>query len=165
MKTKHTAPSIKKKRILIVEDDPGVMNVLSSMLQSGGYDVTEASYSLPALFRVVRDKPDLILVDLGLPVMGGLELIEQFRSHRETRNVPIAVVTGKDTDEARAFAKKAGCVGFIAKPVDLGHFLQQVAVFLSFSAPKKDDEKRLPDAPAGKSGRGVSARGRGGSFA
>jgi CheY-like chemotaxis protein len=100
------------------------------MLRQANYDVIEASYSLPALFSAARTVPDLMLVDIRMPIMNGLELIEQFRTYKETKDVPIVAITGMDTPEMRQAATKLGCVGFISKPFDMTEFPRQVASFL-----------------------------------
>lgn len=124
------ARTTRKQRILIVEDDPAMMKLLSALLGRSGYQVIEASYALPALFRVTRKPPDLILADLQMPIMSGLELIDQFKGHLETRDIPVVVVTGSDSEESREAAFKAGCAGYITKPIDVLRFPAQIAEFL-----------------------------------
>ena len=119
-----------KKRILIVEDDPAVMKIFSTVLTHNGYEVTTATNALPALFRVTQHPPDLILADLKMPAMDGLEMIGQFKAHVDTRDIPIVVVTGSASEETRAAAFKAGCAGFLAKPVNPAELLAQVAGLL-----------------------------------
>ncbi len=129
-KRKPAPVSAVRKKILIVDDDAAMAKLMNITLSRANYEVFEASYSLPALFRVVHTLPDLILVDLNMPIMNGLELIEQFKGHEETRNVPIVAVTGMDTPENRKAAHDLGCVGFIAKPFDAKQFPAQVAKYL-----------------------------------
>jgi CheY-like chemotaxis protein len=71
--------------------------------------VIEATHGLPALFRVVRTPPDLILADLHMPVVNGLELLEQLKNHEDTRNIPVVVVSGSATLQDRDRALEAGC--------------------------------------------------------
>jgi len=115
-----------KKRILIVEDDPGVMKVVNALLTRSGYETTMASAALPALFRAMKNLPDLILADLKMPAMGGLEMISQFKGHSDTRSIPVVVVTGYTSEESRAAAFHAGCDGFVTKPIDPVDLLAQV---------------------------------------
>lgn len=135
MKNKPAPVSGIKKKVLIVDDDANVVQLLSTMLERANYKVFEASYSLPALFRAARNVPDLILVDINMPIMNGLELIEQFKGYEETRNVPIVAITGMDTPEVRKTAHDLGCVGFLPKPFDSKAFPSQIAAFLG--APPK----------------------------
>ena len=119
-----------KERILIVEDDPEVMKLYNALLTRNGYEVIEANYALPALFRVIHSPPDLVLADLDMPIMNGFELIAQFKSHLETRDIPVVVVTGSVSEASRAAAFKAGCAAYLTKPVDAKEFLAQVAELL-----------------------------------
>ena len=125
-----TTKTKSKPRILIVEDDPAVMKRFSTVLSESGYDVIEATHGLPAMFRVVRTPPDLILADLHMPLLNGLELLDQFKSCDETRDIPVVVVTGSATPQDRDRAFKAGCAGYITKPIDIVKFPAQVAKFL-----------------------------------
>lgn len=131
MKRKAAPKTGVKKKILIVDDDPDIITLLGTVLAKAEYEVMKANYSLPALFQVVRDLPDLILVDINMPIMNGLELIEQFKIHQETRNVPIVAITGMDTPEVREEVRRLGCVGFIPKPFDVRRFPVQIAKFLA----------------------------------
>jgi CheY-like chemotaxis protein len=65
-----------------------------------------------------------------MPIMNGLELIEQFKGYEETRNIPIVAITGMDTPEMRETAKKLGCAGFIPKPFDTDELPQQIAKYM-----------------------------------
>src|SRR5262249_16872436 len=136
-------------KILIIDDDPEVMKAFTKMLERHGYEVMQANYALPALFRAARQPPDLILVDLDMPIMNGLELLHQFKHHYETRNIPVMVVTGSANPADHDAAVKAGCAGFITKPVGMNEFLERVAECLlqagnrPASLPADEDE---PDA-------------------
>jgi CheY-like chemotaxis protein len=117
----------RKQTILIVEDDPQVMEVFSLMLKDSGYEVLKADSALPALLTAGGRLPDLILADLNMPHMNGLELIGQFKSYADTRDIPIIVVTGSDEAANRKAAFEAGCVGYITKPIVASKFLAQIA--------------------------------------
>jgi CheY-like chemotaxis protein len=118
------------KKLLIVEDDPTAMKYLSLMLQNAGYEVHQANYPLPALFSVARVAPDLILADLNMPIMSGLDLIRQLKGHHETEHIPIIVVTASDDPGSRKAAFDAGCAGYVTKPINNQKLLNQVAELL-----------------------------------
>jgi CheY-like chemotaxis protein len=134
-KIEHMEHTTSKKRILIVEDDPEVMKTYSSLLTSSGYEVMTASSAMPALFRVIQTPPDLILADLQMPMMNGLEMIGQFKAHEDTRGIPVVVVTGSASEESREAAFKAGCAGYLTKPIEPVEFLAQIQKFLSGAKP------------------------------
>jgi len=120
------APNLKKK-IVIVDDDPEVLKVLSIVLERAGYEVLKANYSLQALFRVARMEPDLVLADLGMPIMDGFDLIRQLKGHRETAGIPVVVLTGNITAESRQAAFDAGCAAYLIKPFDAEVLTGQLA--------------------------------------
>jgi CheY-like chemotaxis protein len=120
------ADSQKKKKLLIVEDDPLSMKLLADLLEQAGYEVHRANYPLPALFSVGRVAPDLILADLNMPQVDGLTLIRLLKGYVETEHIPVVVVSASDTQEAREATFAAGCVGYVAKPVDTRRFLDQI---------------------------------------
>jgi two-component system cell cycle response regulator len=130
MKSKPVSSLEPKKKILVVDDDANITAMLNAILTRANYEVIKASYSLPALFRAAKNIPDLILVDVNMPIMNGLELIEQFKGYEETRNIPIVAITGMDTPEVRESARKLGCAGFIAKPFDADLFAGQIAKYM-----------------------------------
>lgn len=133
-----------KQTILIVEDDPQVMEVFSLLLEESGYKVRRADSALPALLMAGGKLPDLILTDLNMPHMNGLELIVQFKRYADTRDIPIVVVTGSDEPANRKAAIKAGCAGYITKPVTSAKFLAQIVECLPKpkSAPKPETKAK-----------------------
>ena len=116
-----------KKSILIVEDESDIREILSRTLRSAGYEVHEANHALGAICAMVREGADLILTDIRMPVVDGLELVRELKSHEDTKHIPVIAITGFDTPEARKAAAQAGCVDFIAKPIDTAEFLKQIA--------------------------------------
>ncbi len=126
-----------KKRILVIDDDPAVTATFKALLTHGGYEVFEADYALPALFRAARWQLDLIVADLDMPVMNGLELIDQYKQYKDTRDIPVLVVTGSISDESRTAAFKAGCAGYLTKPVSAKELLGEIARLLAAKVPKK----------------------------
>jgi len=132
------------KKILIVEDDADVREVLSRVLRTAGYEVQEAGHALGAVCAMVRAGADLVLTDINMPIMDGFGLVRELKAHEDTRRVPVVAVTGYDTPERRAEALQAGCVGYITKPIDTGEFLNQVAEFIR--APQSG-EARVPSRP------------------
>src|SRR5436190_3756988 len=119
-----------KKKILIVEDDTDVREILSRALRQAGYEVQEAEHALGAICAMVRAGADLILTDLRMPIMDGLGLVRELKAHEDTRGVPVVAMTGFDTPENRTAALQAGCVGYIAKPIDAREFLGRIAEFI-----------------------------------
>jgi DNA-binding response OmpR family regulator len=120
-----------RKRILIVEDDAALRNLLSEFLNEAGYDVLMAEHALAAVFAMVRAGANLVLTDIRMPIVDGLHLVRELKSHADTCHVPVLVMTGWDNPESRAAAREAGCAGYILKPIDFNELLRQIADIFS----------------------------------
>jgi len=81
------------RKILVVDDEPNVRFLVCVILEGAGYEVVEARHGTVALARVQESQPDLVITDLMMPVMGGLELIDRLRSDPETAAIPILVLS------------------------------------------------------------------------
>jgi two-component system, cell cycle response regulator DivK len=106
--------------ILVVEDSKDTRNVLDFALTDYGYKVVTAVNGEEALGVALRERPDLILMDLNMPLMDGLAATEQIREQEELQKVPILAVTAYDTYGMKEAAEEAGCDGYIKKPIDFG---------------------------------------------
>lgn len=105
--------------VLIVEDFDDARFMLRTFLESNGYRVAEAINGQEAVEFVRRKCPDLILMDLNMPLMDGLAATEQIRACRKMcRKVPILAITAHDTYGMKDAALEAGCDGYILKPID-----------------------------------------------
>jgi len=115
-----------KKKILIIEDDADTRLGLSVRLRANAYEVALAADSASAMTVGLREKPDLIILDLGLPAGDGYLLLERLRRHPILERAPIIVLTARDprTNEERAL--KAGAVAFFQKPADNDKFLAAI---------------------------------------
>jgi len=82
-------------RVLVVEDDPNVRGLLQTLLTSEGYEVVTASDGLAGLVKLSSDKPALMLLDLMMPDLGGVRVLEELRADPTLSDVPVIVVTGK----------------------------------------------------------------------
>jgi CheY-like chemotaxis protein len=130
MKTGTKTASASKKRILLVDDDPQILETYSALLQEAGYEVKTAENALAAVAAVVRATPDLILADIRMPIVGGMDLVRELKSHIDSRLIPVIAFTGYDTPAMREAALKAGYDDFLAKPKDTVPFLRQIAKLL-----------------------------------
>ena len=105
-------------KILLVEDDPDTRAGLAIRLESQGFDVVEALDGASAMGVAVREQPDLILLDLGLPAGDGFVLLQRFRSHGALSSVPVIVLSARDAATNRQKALDAGAVDYFQKPAD-----------------------------------------------
>jgi CheY-like chemotaxis protein len=106
------------KSILVVDDNPENLKLVMMILASTGYALTTASDAVEALRFVEQSAPDLILLDLQLPGMDGLELTRRLRSRIETQTIPIVAVTAYAMKGDELKARNAGCNGYMVKPID-----------------------------------------------
>jgi DNA-binding response OmpR family regulator len=104
------------KRILMIEDDKDFARLLSMLLVANGYDVTLAGDVHLAVTEASHRKPDLILLDIGLPVVNGFAVIEKLKSKPALNQVPFIVMSGRDRGITRGQATKAGASAYFAKP-------------------------------------------------
>ena len=116
--------------ILLVEDNPVNRKLARNVLRSQGFEVWEVPTGEDALNLLRRQRPDLILMDLQLPGMDGLEVTRRLKADPETADLPIVALTAhvREADEKKA--REAGCVGYITKPIRLATFPGQVETFL-----------------------------------
>ena len=116
--------------ILIVEDDEKTLRLLRDMLQANGYRVIEATSGREAVECAVREKPDLITMDLRLPVMNGLDATRAIKANPETKSIPIIVLTASAMKGEDQIALEAGCNAYLCKPFDIGTLLEKVKEYL-----------------------------------
>jgi DNA-binding response OmpR family regulator len=100
-------------RILVVDDDPAIRDVLAQYLRSEGFDVVEAADGVAALERAQTDRPDLIILDLTLPRISGLEV---FRRLRATGETPVIILTARVDEVARVVGLELGADDYVGKP-------------------------------------------------
>lgn len=106
------------KSLLIVDDNPENLKLILMILATGGYELVTAADALQALRAIEARLPDLILLDLQLPGMDGLELTRRLRATPATRGVPIVAVTAYAMKGDENKARDAGCDGYLVKPID-----------------------------------------------
>jgi DNA-binding response OmpR family regulator len=112
--------------VLVVEDDPSVRGLLHTLLAAEGYDVATASDGLAGLVKASSRKPSLILLDLMMPDLGGIRVLEELRGDPALADVPVIVVTGK-VDAVPSLRDVLGEDSVFAKPFGVAELLARVA--------------------------------------
>jgi two-component system, cell cycle response regulator DivK len=105
-----------RPRVLLVDDYPDAREMYTEYLEFSGFDVIGAGNGLEALQRAVDDNPDIILMDLSLPVMDGWEATRRLKADNRTASIPVVALTGHALAGISEGAKKAGCDAFVTKP-------------------------------------------------
>jgi two-component system cell cycle response regulator DivK len=118
------------KKLLVVEDDPIIMNLIVILLEREGYAVVQASTAEEGIVLAVEQSPSLILMDVALPGMDGLEATRILKERDDTARIPIVALTAQVMKQDAERARRAGCDGFIMKPLSTREFLGDVARFL-----------------------------------
>jgi two-component system, chemotaxis family, response regulator PixH len=116
----------KMSKILVVEDMQAELELVCQYLTTAGHTVVTAVNGQDALDKAISDRPDAIVTDLMMPVMGGLELCRHLRKQPETASIPIVACTAKDRDVDRVWAIKQGVKVYVTKPYTAEELLTAV---------------------------------------
>ncbi len=117
--------------VFLVEDNEMNRDMLTRRLTKKGYDVTTAEDGQEAVDKIGDVKPDIVLMDMSLPRMDGLEATRRIKAHPELGAVPVVVLTANATTNDRDDAMAAGCDAFETKPVNLPQLLETMAACLA----------------------------------
>lgn len=118
--------------ILVVDDQPINVQLLKRKLEREGIRVTAAYNGLEALEQVKKTKPDLILLDVMMPDMDGIEVCQRLQANEDTRGIPVIFITARTTKESKLEGLGVGAVDYITKPIDLDETLARVQTQLRF---------------------------------
>ena len=125
--TNPSAPLSRSLRVLVVDDNEDVAEMTAEMLKMYGHEAMTASDGPSALSVVASEQPDVVLLDLGLPGMHGLEVAETLRASTD-RLIPLLIaVSGYGRPEDRERSRLAGCAHHLVKPVDFDRLLALLA--------------------------------------
>lgn len=117
-------------RIVLVDDDPDLIEIMYLALQQAGHDVTAASSGVAVLSDIRKRPPDLLITDLMMAEMDGLELCQTIRKDPALSNTMTLVVSARTDDLWKTRAHEAGAIGFIEKPIDPMEFAHAVDVLV-----------------------------------
>jgi two-component system cell cycle response regulator DivK len=118
------------KRILVVEDQEDNRQILRDLLSSANYEMTEAENGQEALDAVAKERPDLILMDIQLPIMDGYEATRRIKGNPATKDIPIIVVTSYALSGDEGKARDAGCDAYVTKPYSPRQLLAKIREYL-----------------------------------
>ena len=119
------------KTILIVEDEPRNLKLLRDLLQRFGYEILEATDGEQGVKSAGEKMPDLILMDIMMPKMDGLEATRIIKADIKTKHIPIIALTSYAMKGDREKTIEAGCDGYIAKPIDIKEVLKTIGTYLT----------------------------------
>lgn len=120
-----------KGRILVVDDIPDTVELLKDWLTSHQYDTLGVTSGVKALEIAAESKPDLILLDVMMPKMDGMETCRRLKANPATASIPVILVTARNPSDARAEGMLAGAIDYITKPVNLNELVSRIEIALS----------------------------------
>lgn len=114
------------KKILIVEDNELNLKLFNDLLEAYGYETLETREGLKALDLARQHKPDLILMDIQLPEVSGLEVTKWLKEDDELRKIPVIAVTAFAMKGDEEKIREGGCEAYISKPISVSHFIETI---------------------------------------
>jgi two-component system cell cycle response regulator DivK len=118
------------KRILVVEDQPDNRQIIRDMLAGTGYEITEAENGEEALSAIAKARPDLILMDIQLPVMDGYAATRRIKTDPALKSIPVIAVTSYALSGEEKKAREAGCDDYVPKPYSPRQLLAKIQQYL-----------------------------------
>ena len=118
------------KRILVIEDNETNMYLISFILRKNGHEAIEARTGEEGVELAIKEKPDLVLMDIQLPGIDGLEATKRIRESKADGTIPIIALTSYAMAGDREKALKAGCTGYIEKPINPDTFMNEIEKYL-----------------------------------
>jgi two-component system, cell cycle response regulator DivK len=119
-----------KARILVIEDNEDNLGLVRFLLEESGYEVRGAPDGRVGLEKAYEMKPDLILLDMGLPEVDGWQVVQQLKADPSSKDMLVVALTAHALPGDRKKAIDAGCDGYISKPLDVPNFTKMVATYL-----------------------------------
>jgi two-component system cell cycle response regulator DivK len=123
-------PSMQKK-VLVIEDNSQNLYLITFILEKNGYTVVSARNGPEGIEVARQQNPELILLDIQLPVMNGYEVAQRLRQTEESKSIPIVAVTSYAMVGDREKALESGCTGYIEKPINPATFIHDIEAYLN----------------------------------
>jgi two-component system, OmpR family, KDP operon response regulator KdpE len=123
-------------KILVIDDEPQIQKLLRVTLQAHGFEIDAASSGEEGILKTTMVRPDLIVLDLGLPDIPGMEVLHRIR---EWTQIPIVVLTAKDREEDKITALDSGADDYVTKPFGMGELVARIRVALRHNTKSQDE--------------------------
>ena len=132
------------QKILVVEDNELNLKLFCDLLRAHGYEAEPVRDGREALARARAFAPDLIVMDIQMPYVSGLELIEQIKAEAALKSIPIMAVTAYAAKGDEERIRDAGAEGYVSKPISVMRFVEAVAALLTAAAERAEEAEREP---------------------
>ena len=126
-----------KKRILVIDDDMEIRKTIEVWLEMSGFEYLEARGGRTGWEAIQRTKPDLIIMDVTMPLLSGVEVCRLVRAHEATKTIPIVLLTGRDSMGEVEAGFKAGANDYLTKPFDWDRVHKKICALLGLPEPPK----------------------------
>jgi DNA-binding response OmpR family regulator len=126
---------MQKSKILVVDDDPDLVRALRLRLRANNYEIASAADGYAAIATAQKERPDLIVLDLGLPAGDGFVVLQRLQDSDTLSGIPVIVLSARDPQNNEERALKAGAAAFFQKPADNEELLNVIRVSLAGSSP------------------------------
>ena len=117
-------------KVLAIDDDSMVREMVVRLLQIEGYDVIEVAYGQAGCALALSEKPNIILLDLNMPIMDGFQVLHKLKSNPETENIPVIVLTARIDIESERRCMQAGATDYIKKPWGPAELQERIAIIV-----------------------------------
>ena len=118
------------KKILVIDDDPGITKMISERLKANGYGVLTSTDASEGLEMAFTEAPDLIILDVMMPIINGYNFCRLLKAEKKLKNIPVLMVTGRTEEADKEIGKEVGADAYITKPFEMGDLLGQIKSFL-----------------------------------
>ncbi len=118
------------KVILVIDDDPAQVKILEKKLPENGYDVLTATQAADGLQKAMKSCPDLIILDVMMPIINGYNLCQLLKNDLKRKNIPIIMLTSRHSEQDRQIGQDVGADAYLVKPLDLSLLLEKIRSLL-----------------------------------
>jgi len=118
--------NMSKNKILVIDDEADIVDTVAFMLRSRGYDVITACDGGEGLTKIMLEQPDLVLLDIVMPVMDGFEVCHKLKRDKDAKKIPVIMFTARGDNEAVIKAKQFGADDYIVKPFNLPTLVNKI---------------------------------------
>ncbi len=120
----------RRAKILVIDDEPNIVQTLQDRLEMNDYKVITAMDGKAGLEKATSEQPDIILLDVIMPIMDGLEMLERLRKNESTRKIPVIMLTARSQSQDITRANSYGIEDYVVKPFDLSELLEKIEAIL-----------------------------------
>ncbi|MDO8752518.1 MAG: response regulator [Anaerolineales bacterium] len=119
-----------KAKVLIVDDEPNNVDFLEQALEDSGYQLITATNGQEALNKIQSEQPDLVLLDLAMPIMDGFAVLERVKADQSLRDIPIIIISAEHDSKSVVRGIKQGAEDYLTKPVNVGLLVKKVKEYM-----------------------------------